>query len=396
MPVDRVTELIQEGLRRKLSGDPAGAAQAWQEALGLDPENKRARTYLDNLLVSGALDQAVAGKKKNPFVRPEGKESEAVVFTPSPFAGEDSSGPALTPLSMISAVGSAPAKAEEPASPAPSVGPAGEGAPAPTSTLLFGDMPTAVKAPKPKRSPGVRHDPPARGKRQPDGDSPAGKRQHAARSAFETFTFGSPAPHPVAVAKAAEPPERPRASDVPGAEIPGWGMPGLDSEPPAEPAGDAVAPTSPAAPAAGTLETWSLPSPNEPPEPQEESPEDAASLLRRAADLLDLDDHSGALEAAEKALALDPSNLTARDLVSRCENTLLAMYESKIGDLKVKPRVRMPPDEIVWLNLDHRAGYVLSLVDGEVEFDDLFALSCMSRLETARILARLLQERVIG
>jgi hypothetical protein len=128
-----------------------------------------------------------------------------------------------------------------------------------------------------------------------------------------------------------------------------------------------------------------------------EAPVDEVGLLlTKAIDLLDLDDHSGALEAAEKVLLLDPSNATARELADRCQATLLAMYESKIGDVNLKPRVLMRPDEIVWLSLDHRAGFVLSLIDGQVSYDDIFALSSMSRLETARILAKLLGDRVIG
>ena len=441
MPVDRVTELIQEGLRRKLSGDPAGAAQAWQEALGLDPQNKRARTYLDNLLVSGALDHAVAGKKKSPFARPEGKQSGPVALTPSPFFGGGSAESELTPLSMISPQAGSPAATEEPV-PGPSLGstteaaPASSGvpraktarratgrsrepdlgtassgfedswaeqlgptspecAPAPSSTLVFGGRPAAAGGDK--RSPWVRHDPPEPGKNPLGVDAPAAQPKHQASSAFETFSFGAPPAHPVAVAETVAPPKGPRASREPGGEIPGWGTLGGSAATPMPSGEQPPAADAAAAPASTPLAAhFGRSEPPEPLVPPEEPPADAASLLRRAVDLLDLDDHSGALEAAEQVLALDPSNLTARDLVSRCENTLLAMYESKIGDLRAKPKVRMRPDEIVWLNLDHRAGFVLAMVDGEVEFDDLFALSSMSRLETARILARLLQERVIG
>jgi hypothetical protein len=52
--------------------------------------------------------------------------------------------------------------------------------------------------------------------------------------------------------------------------------------------------------------------------------------------------------------------------------------------------------DLVWLNLDHRAGFVLSQVDGRVSFEELFALSGMDRLDTARILAQLLRDQVIG
>lgn len=102
------------------------------------------------------------------------------------------------------------------------------------------------------------------------------------------------------------------------------------------------------------------------------------------------------MAVVEKILALDPSNATAHELKARCEGTLLAMYESKLGDLSRRPTLKIKPDEVVWLNLDHRAGFLLSLIDGQVSLDDLFSLSSMSRLDTARILHQLVTDKVIG
>jgi hypothetical protein len=124
--------------------------------------------------------------------------------------------------------------------------------------------------------------------------------------------------------------------------------------------------------------------------------DDPRVLLLSAIERLDLDDHTGALEAVERVLELEPGNATALELKNRCQNTLLTMFESKIGDLSIRPRVLLRPEEVVWLNLDPRAGFVLSLIDGHVSYADLFAISSMSRLETARILAALIQDRVIG
>jgi DNA-binding IclR family transcriptional regulator len=49
----------------------------------------------------------------------------------------------------------------------------------------------------------------------------------------------------------------------------------------------------------------------------------------------------------------------------------------------------------MWLNLDHRAGFLLAQVDGTVNFEELFALSGLPRLDTARILSTLLADGVI-
>lgn len=118
-------------------------------------------------------------------------------------------------------------------------------------------------------------------------------------------------------------------------------------------------------------------------------------LLRGAEDLLELDDHSGAVDLLFKAQEMAPGDPRVEALRQRSERMLMAMLESKLGDLGRVPRVRLQPDDIIWLNLDHRAGFVLAQIDGAVTYEDLFALSGMTRLDTARILAQLLDEGVI-
>jgi tetratricopeptide (TPR) repeat protein len=119
-------------------------------------------------------------------------------------------------------------------------------------------------------------------------------------------------------------------------------------------------------------------------------------LLRGAEDLLELDDHSGAVDLLFKAQELSPGDPRVEALRQRSEQMLMTMLESKLGDLGRVPTVRLQPDDIIWLNLDHRAGFVLAQIDGSVSYEDLFALSGMTRLDTARILAQLLDEGVIA
>jgi hypothetical protein len=123
--------------------------------------------------------------------------------------------------------------------------------------------------------------------------------------------------------------------------------------------------------------------------------DEVVTLVRGAKDLLGLDDHSGAMALILKAQELAPNDPEVQALRSRSEATLEAMFESKIGNLAVAPRVKLKDDEIIWLNLDHRAGFVLAQIDGQCTFEDLFSVSGMSRLDTARILAQLIQEGVI-
>jgi hypothetical protein len=124
--------------------------------------------------------------------------------------------------------------------------------------------------------------------------------------------------------------------------------------------------------------------------------EDVAVWMTAAKDLLALGDFSGSLEMIEKILKVDPEHAEARDYLVQNESTLVAMYESKLGPLGRVPRLAIKPEEIMWLNLDHRAGFLLSQIDGAVDYENLFALSGLPRLDTARILAGLLLDGVIS
>src|SRR5918996_2310356 len=123
--------------------------------------------------------------------------------------------------------------------------------------------------------------------------------------------------------------------------------------------------------------------------------EEVQTLLGGARDLLELDDHSGAMDLILKAQALTTHDPEVQQLRERSERTLEAMFESKLGSLSARPKVILKQDEIIWLNLDHRAGFVLAQIDGLVSFEDLFEVCGMSRLDTARILAQLVDEGVI-
>ena len=122
---------------------------------------------------------------------------------------------------------------------------------------------------------------------------------------------------------------------------------------------------------------------------------EAVRLFERSRELQNLDDHSGARELLLQAQALYPELTGLADALSRSEAKLQTIYESKIGRLNAIPRVRLKEDEVIWLNLDHRAGFMLAQIDGSLSFEDLFSVSGMTRLDTARILAQLLDQRVI-
>ncbi len=122
---------------------------------------------------------------------------------------------------------------------------------------------------------------------------------------------------------------------------------------------------------------------------------DVEVWLGAARELFQLGDFSGSLELIEKILLVDPDHREARAYLRQNEATLIAMYESKLGPLGGVPRLAIKPEEVMWLNLDHRAGFLLAQIDGVVDYDSLFALSGLPRLDTARILANLIADGVI-
>lgn len=106
-------------------------------------------------------------------------------------------------------------------------------------------------------------------------------------------------------------------------------------------------------------------------------------------------DFTGSLQAIEQVLTLDASHPEALAYVEENTSRLLGMYRSKLGDLGRTPKIRMSDQELIWQSLDHRAGFVLSQVDGMTSYEDLVEISGMSELEATRVLARLVEMGVI-
>jgi hypothetical protein len=129
--------------------------------------------------------------------------------------------------------------------------------------------------------------------------------------------------------------------------------------------------------------------------PPESPPSEVASLLQGAKDLMDLDDHSGAMDLLARAQTQAPNHPELERLRSTSEARLWSHFESRLGRLDRRPRVAIKADEVIWLGLDHRAGFILAQIDGTVSLEDVFALSGMSRIDTGRVLVQLLEQQII-
>jgi hypothetical protein len=107
-------------------------------------------------------------------------------------------------------------------------------------------------------------------------------------------------------------------------------------------------------------------------------------------------DFSGALAVAESILERVPGDLEAERYAQSCREVLLQMYSERVGSLRTVARVAIPSDQIRWLSLDHRAGFLLSLIDGTSTLEEILDISGMPRLDALRIVHALLEQRVIS
>lgn len=107
-------------------------------------------------------------------------------------------------------------------------------------------------------------------------------------------------------------------------------------------------------------------------------------------------DFTGALVVAEGLLEVNADDLDAQRYAQSCRDVLTQMYTARLGALTQRVRVAVPGDQIRWLSLDHRAGFVLSLIDGSSTVEELLDISGMNRLDALRILYTLFDQRVIA
>jgi hypothetical protein len=106
-------------------------------------------------------------------------------------------------------------------------------------------------------------------------------------------------------------------------------------------------------------------------------------------------DYSRALQVAEQLLARSPDDLAARRYAQNCRDVLTQMFAARIGPLDQVITVVVSPEEVQWLALDHRAGFLLSLVDGQSTVDEILDISGMTRLDALKILHDLAEQQVV-
>jgi hypothetical protein len=128
----------------------------------------------------------------------------------------------------------------------------------------------------------------------------------------------------------------------------------------------------------------------------EEEESTVARLERDMRDRFDAGDFTAALESAEFLLRDVPGHEGAKRYAASCREVLLQMYAARLGSLDRVPSIVIGGADLKNLGLDHRAGFVLSCIDGQTSFADILDLSGMPPLESYRILCDLILAHVIA
>ena len=113
-------------------------------------------------------------------------------------------------------------------------------------------------------------------------------------------------------------------------------------------------------------------------------------LATEMKDRFALGDFTGSLRASELLLGRDPNNAEAGRFASMSRERLIHLYSSKLGDLGRVPELAVQENDVRWLGLDHRSGFVMSRIDGRTTVDELVDITGMSRLEVFKTLVELL------
>jgi hypothetical protein len=102
-----------------------------------------------------------------------------------------------------------------------------------------------------------------------------------------------------------------------------------------------------------------------------------------------------AVVAIDLALEQHPDSAVAQKLIHSNREFLYEVYRGFLGDMHAVPHLAMPLEKIPMHELDHRAAFLLSRIDGALTLEDVLDVSGMGRLEAFRHLSRLLLRGIL-
>ncbi len=119
-----------------------------------------------------------------------------------------------------------------------------------------------------------------------------------------------------------------------------------------------------------------------------------SAILMEARRMYENGEFEAAMNVCEKVLSRG-ENQEAAELKNTIEGELERVYLDRIGSLSNVPELAISLNDLASQNLDHRAGFLISQIDGMMPFEDLLELSSMSRAETLQVMSSLLKEGII-
>ena len=394
-----IRQLLDKGLTHYGLGQVQEACEVWKRVLEIDPQNPRAMEYMKFVEMNWAPNQPRDGKPYRPDEGsgPEAAQNAAGADAAQPAAptGEEAFSPPAMPVVQASQwgdlydFGSHSGQAETIQPPPPEPEP--ELPPEPDADLSASTLPPHPE-PSPQESPGEPDAVTVSYASVPTVVRAPGEQAQADRDPPEALKLTPKAPFAQVQSAWDNPPDLLEHSDIsptPLRETDAEVFEQVAAEaPPDEQSGAALDLVAGSAAPALSVVAETAPA-------VFQGPDDVATLMKGTRDMLELDDFSGALDLLGKLAEIVPDNDEVLQMRAEAQSGLISIYSSKIGDLGKIPRVSMAQDEIIWLNLDHRAGFILSLVDGHMSFDEILSVSGLELTYGMRILVQLLQERVI-
>jgi hypothetical protein len=122
---------------------------------------------------------------------------------------------------------------------------------------------------------------------------------------------------------------------------------------------------------------------------------DVALATARMTECFAAGEYGDCLETAHQIIAQQPDHAGALGYASSCGRLLEQRYAERIGELTAIPRVAVTPEQLHWLALDHREGFLISLCDGRTSIDELCDIAGMDRIVALKTLAGLIASEVL-
>jgi hypothetical protein len=120
-------------------------------------------------------------------------------------------------------------------------------------------------------------------------------------------------------------------------------------------------------------------------------------LVGEMRDAFSSGDYGGALSIADRILAAEPSQTLARALRADCCAALEDVYAFRLGAMDRVPMVaRVPAPTDALFAREHRAGFLLSLVDGVSTLEAIVDVCGMPKVDALRILNDLAQRGIVA